>query len=562
MARLLTVLGRGNYQTARYYPMTDPGRGHETPYAPVATAALLGTVSVADILMTPEAKAMHWAACREGLAAVGVEARERPIPLGLSEDEIWRIFHVIADTVEEGAEIVVDVTHSLRHLPFLLFASLTYLTACRRVKVRGVYYGAYEAKSDNRVPIVDLAPLLILSDWYHAVRTFAETGNPDRVARLLREAQRTLVSRSQEPDPALGKLQGGLQALAWSLPTGLPLETGLRAVRATDAISELIRAPSRAPIVATALGGLDAVLSPLRLATPVKSKAHIRLDRVELARQLEVIRFLARSRLADRALLLLREWIINRCLLARGEGSEWLDYAKVRLPMERALNALAERRRILRGEDAWNLGSFWRKVADCRNAIAHAGFRPEEVNRNDQELEGLIRACEVRSDDEASWNTAVPGSLGRVLVTPFGLSPGVLFTALRALVPDRALVITSVEAKTRLAETCAQAGWNAEPVASYVVQDPHACFGEVDALQRWAQPTLLEAREVLVNLTGGTTGMQYLAERLAAQAARLGVPTQRYALLDRRSPEEQRREPFVLGEAMPLQGDEGSAVGG
>lgn len=36
----------------------------------------------------------------------------------------------------------------------------------------------------------------------------------------------------------------------------------------------------------------------------------------------------------------------------------------------------------------------------------------------------------------------------------------------------------------------------------------------------------------------------------------VGVPTTRYALLDRRPREEQERDPYVLGEVVALRGDE------
>jgi hypothetical protein len=90
----------------------------------------------------------------------------------------------------------------------------------------------------------------------------------------------------------------------------------------------------------------------------------------------------------------------------------------------------------------------------------------------------------------------------------------------------------------------------------FEVADAHACFAEVDRLIPWARPHLLDAREVDVNITGGTTAMQYLAERVAGEASRLGVPCQRIALIDRREPEERRREPYVAGDVVPLTGDE------
>jgi hypothetical protein len=224
--------------------------------------------------------------------------------------------------------------------------------------------------------------------------------------------------------------------------------------------------------------------------------------------------------------------------------------------MERALNAQAERERIRKGGAEGGLGSLWKKIADRRNSLAHAGFRPEVVKEASETVIDLIGQCERGLESGSLWRTVVPGPLGRVLVSPLGLSPGVLFTAIKRLLPNRGLVITSRESDAFVAEVCSRAGWGVEGVSRYIVEDAHACFGEVDRVTEWAREALLDAGEVLVNVTGGTTALQYLVERIAGEAVRLGVPTERCALLDRRSPDEQRREPYVPGEVVRLRGDE------
>lgn len=86
--------------------------------------------------------------------------------------------------------------------------------------------------------------------------------------------------------------------------------------------------------------------------------------------------------------------------------------------------------------------------------------------------------------------------------------------------------------------------------------DPHQGFAEVnyilderDDLRR----ALACASEVVANLTGGTTAMQFAAEQLGRHVQRFGTPLRRVAVIDRRSYEEQRREPFVLGELIELE---------
>ena len=49
-------------------------------------------------------------------------------------------------------------------------------------------------------------------------------------------------------------------------------------------------------------------------------------------------------------------------------------------------------------------------------------------------------------------------------------------------------------------------------------------------------------------MTGGTTLMGLVIQRLAEEAQRLYRPVRRFALIDRRTPAEQDSEPFVQGE--------------
>src|SRR5581483_8937074 len=125
-----------------------------------------------------------------------------------------------------------------------------------------------------------------------------------------------------------------------------------------------------------------------------------------------------------------------------------------------------------------------------------------------------LEACQARLHQDGAWRTAPPGGLGRVLVTPLGHSPGVLFTALRRLQPNLALVIASAESAPLVEEACQRAGWDRAGLQVLRVEDAHACFGDARRLVDEARPVLLEASEVLVNVAGGTTAMQYLAERL------------------------------------------------
>jgi hypothetical protein len=555
MAHLLvTLLGAGPRERVRWRREADHPE-HETCYAPAATAVLVGGFSDAVVLLTEEARARHWGACRAELAEAGVGSRAVSIPRGATEDEIWAIVGCVADAVGGADEVTADVTHAFRHLPFVVFGSLAYLAALGNVAVRGVYYGAYEARRDGVAPLLDLGPLLALGEWAHAARSLRETGNTRWLEGLFNREAAALV-RHGEPVPALGALKARVGELGRVLPAGLPLESGLAARHALQVVAALREEPRVRSVARPVLDLLERTLDELAPDGQRGGKSGIVLDPSELARQLRLARRYLEWGHTHTALLLLREWIVNRCLLAEGGGQLWLEYERARLPMERALAALAERHRQAAATGtAPAVARLWPAIAKRRNSFAHCGFQSEDVPDARAKTRKALEECEATLGDDACWQTVPPGSRGRVLATPLGLSPGVLYTALRRLQPEEVLVIASAESAPLVDEACRHAGWDPGRVRALLVKDPHVCFEEVPRLLEESRPMLLEARGVLVNVAGGTTAMQYLVERVAGEAARLGIPTQLYACIDRRSRTEQEREPYVLGECLPLAGD-------
>ena len=73
-------------------------------------------------------------------------------------------------------------------------------------------------------------------------------------------------------------------------------------------------------------------------------------------------------------------------------------------------------------------------------------------------------------------------------------------------------------------------------------------FDEIDKAATQARQRLLDADEVIANMTGGTTLMGLVIQRLVEEAQRLDRPVRRFALIDRRTPAEQDSEPFVQGD--------------
>lgn len=555
---LLAPIGTGDYRETDYFTPADSARRHRTRFGPVAVAALLGPVEQALLLLTQEAERQHGPAVIAELESLGVRVRPVQIPIGRSQSDTWDITEAVIAGVTgnppKDSELILDITHGFRHIPTLMLAAAAYLQAAQNVRLARVVYGAYEARTGDRTPIFELTTFLTLAEASFAARFWHQAGDLKPIATVLNAPHA----------PALKPLAAALPGLGEALVNGLPLEAGRAARIAYDALGKVKKKPP-APLVRR----LTDLIAPnlQRTALPSNSeKAKIVLDLPELDRQLRCTEDAWKVGNYRNALVMLREWTVSRCLLAAGNAGDWLNYSR-RHEIEARLNALNHREQVDPGsltEGQRRIAAYWNALKDARNSLAHAGMSLKDaLSGIADHAKKALQFCREHSADGAAWCLAPPGS-GKLLLTPLGLAPGVLFTALasRLLAPgDRVIVVTSPEAAAQIPHACELAGWDAATVVRELVADPHLCFGEAQAVVKRLAPSLLTAAEIIVNLTGGTTALQYLVERLAREADSLGLPARRIALIDRRPPEQQRANPFVLGEVMEVEPASVAAAG-
>jgi CRISPR-associated DxTHG motif protein len=285
---LVAAIGTGKYQEVEYYRAVDPERVHRTCYGPAAAAALHEGVEEALLLMTPEAEQAHGRAVMGELERLGVRSHRLDIALGRTEAEIWAIVRLLIDSIPPNAEVLVDVTHALRHLPVLMLSALTFLTGEREVRIHAIVYGAFEVRDGARVPMFDLHPFFTLMECYHGVRQFRETGDARRLTEYLKRLNAQLW-RQAEGSPPLAALAHALSAVGESLMSGLPLEAGLHSRQALANLEPaLARISGRHEIAATLVESMRPALEAFALRGDAKEKADIVLDLAELGRQLRM----------------------------------------------------------------------------------------------------------------------------------------------------------------------------------------------------------------------------------------------------------------------------------
>ena len=142
----------------------------------------------------------------------------------------------------------------------------------------------------------------------------------------------------------------------------------------------------------------------------------------------------------------------------------------------------------------------------------------------------------------------------KILLTPLGTSPGVLYTLIKRLNPDRVIVITSQAGKDNIPEICMKAGFDIEKISTYLFNDPFTGFEEVqDIMRRMSSDFPVDIRSrITVNLAGGTSFLQYVTGEFAEVLESKMLDVTRVFAVDRRGIDAQKKEPYVVGDVVEL----------
>lgn len=195
--KFFSFLGTGEYKEGIYeFDKTESGR-YKTNFV---QEALINTAckgwedgDKAIIFLTDLAKKKNWyneedenKRLKSNLEKSShIEVLPVSIPDGKSEEEIWNIFDILINQINENDEIIFDITHSFRSIPMLALVVLNYAKVVKNAKILGIYYGAWEARDGNNiVPIFDLMPLDEMLEWSQAVNTFMKYGNSGHLKDL------------------------------------------------------------------------------------------------------------------------------------------------------------------------------------------------------------------------------------------------------------------------------------------------------------------------------------------------------------------------------------------
>lgn len=120
------------------------------------------------------------------------------IPEGNNEAEIWDIFDIMYNLLEDEDELYLDLTHGFRYLPMLVLVLSNYAKFLKKVKIKHVSYGNYEGRKENKAPMVDLLPFSTLQDWTYGAANFLNNGNVNELSELCKVSLAPICGSKEE----------------------------------------------------------------------------------------------------------------------------------------------------------------------------------------------------------------------------------------------------------------------------------------------------------------------------------------------------------------------------
>ena len=302
----------------------------------------------------------------------GSSYKKVTIPFGSREEELWEILKKILEEVEfEGKEVHIDITHAFRSIPIFVFTVVNLVSKVKNAKVEGVYYGMFEARKDDRVPVVNLMPIVRLNDFVDSFVAFKNYGDGSVVAELIRETK---------PRGDLNRLANMLDSFSKAVGFTALEFIGKKARSVADILSRIESFPKELHALELLR---DAFLETSRTLTE---------EGPLWKRHMKVVRWLFEKRRYSQALIALEEVVITGVM--ESVGIDDLYNEKVRMRMSEILDEDKDKHTLF----SKDLNSLFSKIKDLRNKTGHAFMRKEvgdkDIRRGEERLKKFIEEAE------------------------------------------------------------------------------------------------------------------------------------------------------------------------
>lgn len=379
----LSFLGLGNYEKCVY--TFEKEKSKNVKFVQNAIVEICkDKFDKKFVLCTPSAKNTHYNSL---VNEIGHSFEAVNISEDMSEKGIWEIFQQIYDVLNENDEIVFDITHSFRFMPMLGITLLQMAKFLKNIKVKKVFYGAYEPIKFNdgitEFPLVDLTSFSMLQDWILAGYTLVNTGRAEEIEKLAKNDLTPILKESKgknEEARNFRKISDKIQQMTLNFRTNRGNEIII--AHEMKEINESVKEIKESNL-----------LKPFKLVIENIYSDTKKFEYKNEENIIHSIQWCIDKDLIQQGMTMLQEGITTLILKEIGESDKYKDI-NVRGEISKILQKLNNpkkeeniekikselEKKILNVKKINELSKIFADISGIRNDINHAGFRPSPLD--------------------------------------------------------------------------------------------------------------------------------------------------------------------------------------
>lgn len=197
----ISFLGIGDYKPTTY--SLNGRKADSSRYVQSAELEIIGPDYFDRIflVMTESSRKKHYKELKSELTKLGVDnIHDISITEDLEPAHHWGWFESILSFIDHGDELTVDLTHGYRIIPIVFSTALNFLQKAKNIRIKAVYYGAFEAGIENTAPIVNAKDFYVINEWTDAVARLVEDADPGKLGRVAQKEENTNLKEFDDPE--------------------------------------------------------------------------------------------------------------------------------------------------------------------------------------------------------------------------------------------------------------------------------------------------------------------------------------------------------------------------
>jgi CRISPR-associated DxTHG motif protein len=346
------------------------------------------------VCVTEKAKEKNWQ-----ILASDDRIEAIDIPDGKNPEELWEIFDKVTNIFHKDDQVIFDITHAFRSLPFLTFLFAAYLKVAKTVKIVSILYGAIDQgrlpeppnieEIEKIAPVIEIGEFVSMLDWMSATQRFVDLGDGNGLVKLLETVNIADPHLKSLVDDTANAIAQVSDALIYILP-----------IEVMSAAATLQRLIPKLKIAGKTAQSLQPFLL---LCDEIQAKYHkLALDRPDLPanlannlqRQLAIIDWYQTEKQQVKAIILSRELFVSIMKYWLREGDEVFDGYEARKNAEQILNRRGYHLEFDRSKERNKIVKRWDRAKKLRNSLAHLG-----MDKNCGSIESIKLDINSKIDD-------------------------------------------------------------------------------------------------------------------------------------------------------------------